>query len=195
MPLTPRRDPEELNQLARAAAKRAVAQVKAGLPHSESCPDCGQPIAVTYVEPPGDSFTTACGCFRSRFIFRGVLGPPKWILDERALYVQRAAGAALVDAAFYADHFNTSRQGEYFECPIDLGGLAPGASDEDKAKALRLARRLNHGPNAYVGSAYFKYPGEKLGFEDAVKKLKRDNPGFCEDVYRIVIDDNIRGMR
>jgi hypothetical protein len=178
-----------------AAAKCAVEQFKSKLPVDAICPACKRVIDVTYVEPPSDSFVTKCECQRSNRIFRGVMGPPGWILAERDRYLTKAAGLGVLDATFYATYFNESKSGEYFECPIDPRSLSPEASDDVMADAIRRSRRLHHGMNAFVGSAYFKYPGEQLTYEDAVQKLKRDNPGFCEDAYDSVIRDSIQGMR
>jgi hypothetical protein len=34
-----------------------------------------------------------------------------------------------------------------------------------------------------------------MTYEQAIDKLKQDNPGFFENVYSKVIHDNLRGMR
>jgi hypothetical protein len=190
-----RRDPEELNKQARAAVDRAVAQFKSKVPVTVTCPDCERLISVTYVEPPADSFVTKCECHRSNRILRGVLGPPNWVLSERDQYLKKAAGVGVLDATFYAMYFNDCKSGGYFECPIDPRALLPDESEGVMADAIHRSKRLYHGQNAYVGAAFFKYPGEPLTYDEAVEKLRRDNPGFCEDVYNIVIHDNIQGMR
>lgn len=189
------RDPEELNRLARAAADRAVEQFKSKVPITATCPDCEHLISVTYVEPPGDSFVTKCGCHRSNRILRGVLGPPDWVLSQRDYYLKKAAGTGVLDATFYAMYFNDCKSGGYFDCRIDPGALLPDASEDALLDAIHRSKRLYHGQNAYVGAAFFKYPGEPLTYEQAVEKLRHDNPGFCEDAYDIVIHDSIRGMR
>ncbi|BBO21092.1 MAG: hypothetical protein HKUEN07_01300 [Rhodocyclaceae bacterium] len=186
---------ETLNEQAHAAAKCAVGQFRSKVLVNVTCPDCRHVISVTYVEPPADSFVTKCECTRSNRIFRGVLGPPDWILEQRHYYVEKAADRGVLDSTFYATYFNECKQGDYFECPIDPRELSPDASEEVLAKAILSSRKLHHGRNAYVGAAFFKYPDEHLTFEEAVNKLKRDNPGFCEDAYELVIHDNIRGMR
>jgi hypothetical protein len=189
------RDLEELNRLARAAADRAVEQFKSKVPITATCPDCEHLISVAYVEPPGDSFVTKCECRRSNRILRGVLGPPEWVLSQRDRYLQKASGAGVLDATFYAMYFNDCEFGGYFDCRIDPRALLPDASEEVVADAMHRSKRLYHGQNAYVGAAFFKHTDEPLTYEDAVEKLRRDNPGFCEDAYDIVIHDNIRGMR
>ncbi|QTN21499.1 hypothetical protein HZ992_15035 [Rhizobacter sp. AJA081-3] len=188
-------EPEALNKAARAAVERAVVQFKSKTPITETCPDCARPISVTYVEPPADSFVTKCECSRSNRILRGVLGPPDWVLARRDYYVRKAGGVSVLDATFYAMYFNDRHSGQYFGCPIDPRALSPEAGDEAIADAVRRANRLCHGQNAYVGAAFFKDPSERLTYEEAVQKLKRDNPGFCEDAYTTVIHDNIQGMR
>jgi hypothetical protein len=188
-------DPEALNKAARAAVDRAVEQFKSKSPITEVCPDCAQPISVTYVEPPSDNFVTKCECTRSNRILRGVLGPPDWVLASRDKYLKKANTVGLLDATFYAIYFNDRDSGQYFGCPIDPRSLSPEASDESVADAVRRANQLCHGQNAYVGAAFFKYTDEPLTYEEAVQKLKSENPGFCEDVYATVIHDNIQGMR
>jgi len=189
------RDLRKLNEQAYAAAKLAVTQFKAKAPINATCPDCENVIRVTYVEPPGDSFVTKCECHRSNRILRGVLGPPDWVLTERDHYLKKAVGVGVLDATFYALYFTDRKSGEYFGCQIDPRALSPDASENVMADAIYRSNQLIHGPNAYVGAAFFKYPGEPLTYEEAVEKLKRDNPGFCRDVYAIVINDNIQGMR
>jgi hypothetical protein len=178
-----------------AAAKQAIAQFKSEQPSTTICPSCRGLISVTYDPAPADSFVTKCECSASNRIFRGILGPPDWILAVKQQYVQKAAHLGVLDATFFATYFNESKQGNYFECPIDPRALSPDASEAAIADAIACSRRLHHGPNAYVGSAFHNYPDENLTFEEAVKKLKRDNPGFCEAAYEAVINDNIRGMR
>ncbi|MFG6417303.1 hypothetical protein ACG02S_25750 [Roseateles sp. DC23W] len=101
----------------------------------------------------------------------------------------------MLDAVFYAMYFTEREWGEYFGCPLDPVDLLPDASADVVADAVQRSRRLYSGPNAYVGAAFFKYADEALTYEEAVAKLRRDNPGFSDDVYAVVIDDNIRGMR
>lgn len=188
-------DPDELNRLARIAAELAVSEFKSKAPISAICPDCKKLINVTYDAPPADCFRTACECHRSNRILRGVMGPPEWVLSQRDYYLKKAAGAGLLDATFYAMYFTDCKQGGYFDCPIDPRALSPEASEDLIAEAIHRSKRLYHGQNAYVGAAFFKYSDEPLSYEQAVEKLKRDNPGFNEDVYSIVVGDNIRGMR
>ena len=114
---------------------------------------------------------------------------------ERKYYLDKAIGASLMDATFYATYFNECKLGDLRGCPIDTRSVAPEASEEDLHSAVFRSRRLHHGRNAFVGAAFFKDPSETMSFEAAVKKLKRDNPGFSEDVYQVVIQDSVRGMR
>lgn len=114
---------------------------------------------------------------------------------ERNNYLERASGAGVLDATFYATYYNECKFGDLFGCPIDPRSVSPEASEYELGSAIYRSNRLYHGQNAYVGAAFFKDPGETLTFEEAVEKLKLDNPGFCEDVYQLVIHDNIRGMR
>lgn len=101
----------------------------------------------------------------------------------------------VLDATFYAMYFTDREFGAYFGCPIDPRVLSPNASENVIADAIYRSKRLYHGQNAYVGAAFFKYPDEPLTYEEAVQRLKRENPGFCEDVYNVVVNGNIRGMR
>jgi hypothetical protein len=120
---------------------------------------------------------------------------PAWVIERRNYYLEKASTAGLLDAVFYATYFNESDSGNYFACPIDPRVVAPDASDVELSLAIDRSRRLHHGLNAYVGEAFFKYPGCRMTYEQAIDKLKQDNPGFCEDVYSKVIHDNLRGMR
>lgn len=188
-------DPGTLYEQAGAAAERAVAQFKSKEPIAATCPVCEQPISVVYREPPSDSFVTKCECHRSNRILRGVLGPPDWVLTKRDYYLKKATGLGVLDATFYAMYFTDCHSGLYFDCPIDPRALSPGASEEVIADAVRRSKLLYHGQRARVGASFFKYPGEPLTYEEAVQQLRRENPGFCEDVYNIVISDDIRAMR
>lgn len=189
------RDAEERNRHAREAVDRAVVQFKLKLPITATCPDCEHPISVTYVEPPADSFVTKCECHRSNRILRSVMGPPDWILAERYMYLKKAAGTGVLDATFYKMYFTDCKFGAYFGCPLDPRALSPDVSEDVITDAIQRSKRLYNGQNAYVGAAFFKYPDEPLTYEEALKKLRRENPGFCEDAHDIVIHDNIRGVR
>ena len=120
---------------------------------------------------------------------------PASTVRERNYYLEKALGAGVLDATFYATYYNGCKFGDLFGCPIDPRSVSPEASEHDLHSAIYRATRLHHGQNAYVGAAFFKYPGEMMTFEEAVEKLKRDNPGFCEDVYQLVIHASLRGMR
>ena len=188
------RDPEELNTQARVAADSAVTQFKSKVQITATCPACENLISVVY-DSPGDAFVTKCKCSRSNLFLRGVRGPPDWLLSERDYYLKKAAGAGVLDATFYAMYFTDCKFGSYFDCSIDPRLLSPNASEDVIADAVNRSKRLCHGQNAYVGAAFFKYADSTLTYEEAVRKLRSDNPGFCEDVYTVVINDNIKGMR
>ena len=188
------RDPEQLNKQARAAVDQAVTQFRSEDRITATCPDCGKAISVTYIELPSDCFRTECECGRSNRILRGIMGPPDWILAERDCYLKKTLGAGILDTTFYATYFTDCKQGSYFGCPIDPRTLLPGVSEHLIADAVQRSKRL-YGGNAYVGAAFLKYANEPLTSAEAVEKLKRENPGFCEDVYAIAILDAIQGMR
>jgi hypothetical protein len=180
-----------LNNQALAAARRAVEQVESKVPVDATCPDCHQLISVSYIEPPSDSFITKCKCQRSNKIMRGILGPPDWVLRSREYSKGKALKHSLLDAMFFVEHFNDAH-GTYFQCPLAVADIFPGADAADAQRALLRSQKLNRGQNAFVGEAFFESPE---AFAKAVKNLKIAHPGFCEDVYEIVIQDNIRGMR
>ena len=188
------RDPDKINQQARAAAEQAVTQFKSEDLISAKCPDCGKVISVTYVELPSDCFRTECKCQRSNCILRGVMGPPARVLTLRDYYLKKTLGAGILDITFYATYFTNQKEGGYFGCPIDPRTLLPGVSEETIVDAIQRSKRLYSG-NAYVGAAFLRYADEPMTSAEAVEKLKRENPGFCEDVYTIAIQDSIQGMR
>jgi hypothetical protein len=121
--------------------------------------------------------------------------PPSWVIAKRLQYLNKASRAGFLDAVFYATYFNDHEWGKHFGCPIDPHSLFPNTSDDEIRSAIRRSNGLHHGRNAYVGEAYFKYPESRMTYEQAVAKLKQDNPGFCADAYDKVIHDNLRGMR
>lgn len=187
--------PEDVNRQARRSADLAVEQFKLNAQISATCPDCAECIQVDYVGPPSDTFLTKCKCRRSNFILRGVMGPLEAVLRRRGDVVRQAAGATVLDAAFYAMYFTEKERGEYFGCPLDPEEVLPNTSADVIADAVERSRRLYNGPHAYVGAAFFEYPDVAMTYEAAVTKLRRDNPGFSDDVYGVVIHDSIRGMR
>jgi hypothetical protein len=186
---------DDLNRRARLSADLAVEQFKRKVPISATCPECMQGLQVEYVGPPSDNFLTRCQCARSNRILRGVLGPPERVLRRRSEVIGKTADATLLDAVFHAMYFNEKELGEYFGCPLDPAELQPHASADVIADAVQRSRRLYGGGNAYVGAAFFEYADEALTYEQAVAKLRHDNPGFSDDAYSVVIDDSIRAMR
>lgn len=121
--------------------------------------------------------------------------PPSFVLAQREYFLKKAAEASTLDRIFYASYFNEVDRGDEFDCPIDPKSPAPVATDEELLAAVARSRSLYYGPNAYVGEAILQYASQSLTPEEAVERLKRENPGFSEDVYAVVIGDSIQSAR
>ena len=185
---------ENIDQSTTAAARLAVEKIRTNDPVPAQCPSCKSAIAVTYVEPPADRFVTKCQCRLSNRSLPGVMPPPARFLAKRDTFLKKAANAELLDSVFYAIYFNEREKGDYFGCPLDPMALATDSSKVLIEDSIRRVRQLIY-KNAYVGAAFFEYTNEPLSYEQAVQRLKSENPNFSEDVYGIVIHDSIRAMR
>lgn len=126
-----------------------------------------------------------------------VMEIPKHRLEVRAEYISEAKNVALLDAAFLINYYNrdVKRWGPG-PMPEDIAPQEVfGELDENAYKdALKKSQKLM-AESGLVGMAFFKYQAVTISYEDAVNKLRDENPGFSEKNYGLAIHCGIRDMR
>ena len=121
----------------------------------------------------------------------------EYYLQERARYISEAQGAAFLDAVFLINYYN---------CNVRIWISAPKPEEITPKEvfgdfnvnsyndALKRSKKLFAECGA-VGEAFFKYPSAAISYEDSVKRLRKENPGFSERIYGLTISSGIRDMR
>ncbi len=118
-------------------------------------------------------------------------------LRERADYIAKAKQAAFLDAVFLMYYYNCDRRrlaGHPKPAEITPGEVFDDYNVAMYEEALIRSRNLLSGSNT-VGMAFFQYPSVSISYEEAVEKLRADNPGFSAKSYNITIDTGLRAMR
>jgi hypothetical protein len=117
-------------------------------------------------------------------------------LEERGNYMKEARESALLDAAFFINYYNEVVL--FYRSQSDSLKIAPQEvfpqfDPEAFAMATEKSKNLL-GKIAYVGAAFFNYSGEPP-YEDALQKMKLENPGFSERCYELAVSRSIVAMR
>lgn len=113
--------------------------------------------------------------------------------ERHRSYEKARASKNVLDRTFFAIRFN-KRTGTYHGCELDPAALSPDETIATLNDAITRSVSLLMF-NAYVGAAFHKYKDEPLTCDEAVAKLKREHPGFCQEAYDIAIQESITGMR
>ena len=118
-------------------------------------------------------------------------------LEERARYVVEAKESGFLDAVFLIHYYNHDRK--RWGPPPKPEDIRPQEVFETfdiraYEDALKRSRKLL-AENSSVGMAFFEYPPAKVSYEEAVRKFRANNPGFCDKTYETAINAGIRDMR
>ncbi|GAK53400.1 putative integron gene cassette protein [Candidatus Moduliflexus flocculans] len=121
----------------------------------------------------------------------------KYDIEERAKYVAEARDTAFLDAIFLINYYNRDRKRWGFgPKPEDITPQEVFSEFDENAyeDALRKSQKLL-AENGLVGMAFFEYQSVTISYEDAAKKLRKENPGFSDKSYELAIHAGIRDMR
>jgi hypothetical protein len=113
-------------------------------------------------------------------------------LEKRAQLIAEVKSLSLLDAAFYICRFNFRMPFHRAEkiTPLEIVAESDLAAFEE---ALGKASALHH-MHGDLGAAYYKYPGSEA-YEVVKARMRREHPGFSDDVYGTVFHDGAVAMR
>jgi hypothetical protein len=113
-------------------------------------------------------------------------------IEKRTRVIEEAKASSLLDAAFYICRFNAKAPFHRAQKIDPLEVVAESdiaAFEEASTKAWNLITMAGD-----LGAAYYKYPGSEP-YEVVEARMRRDHPGFCEDVYGTMFHDGAVSMR
>jgi hypothetical protein len=121
----------------------------------------------------------------------------RYVLEERARYVQRAKAAEFLDAVFLLNFYN--RDVKRWGPPPKPKDIEPcevfgQVNEEQYRSALKRAQDLL-AQASNVGAAFFKYADAARSYEEELNQFKASNPGFSEESYSLAASCGIRDMR
>lgn len=119
-----------------------------------------------------------------------------YYLDARKRVISQAKSASFQDAVFFIHHYNFRRYGPSSTQlpdiePVEVFATAVNES-EYKERLCRASAAMT--VTAYVGAAAQGYK-DATSLEEAMARLRREHPGFSEEVYKIVQYDSMVAMR
>jgi len=111
---------------------------------------------------------------------------------ERDRFLDKARSSDPLSAVFFLEYSNKKLGIREKQLSIDIRSELNHIDTETLKLARKSAVRLLS--VTYVGAAYFKYP-DSMEYDQAIDRLKSENPGYNEDCYKIAIWESITAMR
>lgn len=117
-------------------------------------------------------------------------------VKQRNKFVGEAKASPFLDAVLLIYYYN--KYIHVYARPPKPEKIMPeevlGEYDNDEYEAAVLKSRSLM-QVAYVGAAFHRYSSSTLSYDEAVAKMKRENPGFAGASYQLAVQKSIQAMR
>ncbi|MFC1580281.1 hypothetical protein ACFL4N_05150 [Thermodesulfobacteriota bacterium] len=113
--------------------------------------------------------------------------------EVRSQYLDKAQKAIFLDAVFYITCYNKNRKPLRKPIEIEPCEVFADYNAGEYQSAVKRSEKLL-AEAAHVGMAFHNYSGSG-SYEDALIKLKKENPGFGDKCYGLSVNGAILAMR